>query len=156
MVQHNQIDHTGLTGVGGASLGAWTSFTPTWLGSGSNPTIGNGILAGRYKALDSKTHLIEINISVGSTTTDGTGTYSIGNLPAATASSLSWQTLSGHYLDASTRWYVAFGEILAGTTTISTVGIIEISGQIGTWQATQPAAPDTSDRLILTGILEIA
>ena len=40
-------------GVSGTSLAAdraaWTSFTPTWTGSSSNPAIGNGTLEGKYR-----------------------------------------------------------------------------------------------------------
>ena len=53
---------------------AWTSYTPTWTGSGGNPAIGNGTLAGKYIQAG-KLVVFQITIIAGSTTTFGTGNY---------------------------------------------------------------------------------
>lgn len=67
-----------LGGVSGTSLAAdraaWTSFTPTWTGSSSNPAIGNGSIEGKYR-LVGKTLDVEIKLTAGSTTTFGSGTW---------------------------------------------------------------------------------
>lgn len=52
----------------------WQSYTPSWTASSVNPAIVNGSIVGSYRrvgdALD-----IRINLSMGSSTTYGTGTY---------------------------------------------------------------------------------
>lgn len=53
---------------------AWTSYTPTWTASTTNPVLGNGSLTGRYMKIG-RTVLVEINLTTGSTTTYGSGNY---------------------------------------------------------------------------------
>lgn len=57
----------------------WTAYTPTWTGSGGNPAIGNGTLTGRYRLVPGG-DLVQatIRIQAGSTTTFGTGFWSVG------------------------------------------------------------------------------
>ncbi|MFJ8555317.1 hypothetical protein [Streptomyces sp. NPDC093676] len=55
-------------------FGTWTTYTPTWTASTTNPSIGNGTITGRYLKIG-RTVLAELYISVGSTTTIGSGTY---------------------------------------------------------------------------------
>jgi len=59
----------------------WISYTPAWTASTTNPSIGNGVLKGRYKYLDSKTVAIRIHLKIGSTTNTGSGTWSF-SLPS--------------------------------------------------------------------------
>lgn len=50
----------------------WTAYTPPWFNSGATqPAIGNGTLRGRYKKIG-KLLIINIELTVGSTTTFGT------------------------------------------------------------------------------------
>jgi hypothetical protein len=72
---------------------AYSSWTPTWTGSGSNPAIGNGTITGNYVRHGDLVHF-EIRIVMGSTTTFGSGSYSL-SLPVALA--------SGAVLDASVQ-----------------------------------------------------
>lgn len=73
-----QVDHLGnfsgndFLWTGGA---AWTTYTPTWRSSGTQPAVGNGVLVGRYRQFG-KTIVGGIILTAGSTTTYGTGTYS--------------------------------------------------------------------------------
>src|SRR5690242_17937039 len=53
---------------------AWTSYTPVWTGTTTNPVIGNGSLNGRYARLG-KTLDVFIQITMGSTTTFGSGAW---------------------------------------------------------------------------------
>lgn len=54
----------------------WTSYTPTWTGSGGNPTVGNSTLNFRYRrAADSDLVIVAFSIFIGSTFVQGTGTY---------------------------------------------------------------------------------
>ena len=80
---------TGLTtATGGLTVGsdsmtlntAWTSFTTTWGASTTNPVIGNGTIVGAYK-LFGKFLYFTIMITMGSTTTFGSGAYSF-TIPA--------------------------------------------------------------------------
>lgn len=59
---------------------AWTAYTPTWTGSGSNPVINAGVLKGRYKRFG-KWGIVQGLMVADGTTTFGTGTYSF-SLPA--------------------------------------------------------------------------
>jgi hypothetical protein len=66
----------------------WTAFTPSWTGSGSNPVINNGSIVGRYRRVSgSDLVTVEVRITMGSTTTFGSGTYwvSVPVTPSATA-----------------------------------------------------------------------
>jgi len=73
-----QVDHLGnfsgndFLWTGGA---AWTSYTPTWRSSGTQPVVGNGTLVGRYRQFG-KTIVGGIILTLGTTSTVGTGTYS--------------------------------------------------------------------------------
>jgi hypothetical protein len=53
---------------------AWTTYTPTWTASTTNPTLGNGTLSGRYLQIGKRIEF-SIQITWGSTTTAGTGTW---------------------------------------------------------------------------------
>lgn len=59
---------------------SWSTYTPTWGGT-SNPAIGNGVLSGRYMRVG-KTITANITIVMGSTTTYGSGTWTL-SLPVA-------------------------------------------------------------------------
>lgn len=52
----------------------WTSYTPTWTASTTNPTIGNGTLLGSYSQAGKLVHF-RIRVTFGSTSTVGSGTY---------------------------------------------------------------------------------
>jgi hypothetical protein len=77
------VGPTGATGpTGSFAITPWTTYTPTWTGTVTNPAIGNGIISGRYTNVGA-TIFGEIRIQAGSTGfTRGEGTYRIG-LPTA-------------------------------------------------------------------------
>lgn len=65
-----------------ADLGkAWTAYTPVWTAATVNPVIGNGSLLGRYVQLGAFVSFV-CEMTAGSTTTFGTGQYSL-TLPVA-------------------------------------------------------------------------
>ncbi|MFF9324049.1 hypothetical protein ACF1AY_04950 [Streptomyces sp. NPDC014776] len=66
-------------------FGAWTVYTPTWTGTSTNPSIGNGTITGRYMKIG-RTVICEMNLVTGSTTTYGAGQYGF-SLPAQAAAS---------------------------------------------------------------------
>lgn len=65
------------------------SFTPTWTSSGTQPNIGNGSIVGRYQQFGFL-FVAHVVITLGLTSTIGTGQYSIGNFPFAAASFGRW------------------------------------------------------------------
>lgn len=56
-----------------ASFVAWSSPSLTWLGSSTNPALGNGSLIGRYQLLTTKLVRWQGRLQIGSTSTFGTG-----------------------------------------------------------------------------------
>jgi hypothetical protein len=66
-----------------AVTGQWSTYAPVWSGGGGTPpTLGNGILSGRYLQLG---HWIEVAIvlKTGTTTTYGVSSYWTFSLPFA-------------------------------------------------------------------------
>ena len=54
--------------------GAWTTYTPAWTSSGTQPAVGNGTASGRYIVVG-KFAVVEAGVRFGSTSTYGTGAY---------------------------------------------------------------------------------
>jgi hypothetical protein len=77
------VGPTGATGpTGSFEITPWTTYTPVWTGTVSNPAIGNGIISGRYMNVGA-TIFGEVRIQAGTSGfTRGEGTYRIG-LPTA-------------------------------------------------------------------------
>lgn len=80
------------------------SYTPVWASTGTQPSIGDGTLVGRY-ALRGKMCLLTIAQVMGSTTTYGSGRWS-WSLPLAARSSVSvaWQGIA-NVVDVSAGLY---------------------------------------------------
>lgn len=55
---------------------AWTAYTPVWGASGTQPVLGNGTLVGSYRRVG-RTVNVNVKLTMGSTTTFGTGTYTL-------------------------------------------------------------------------------
>lgn len=70
---------------------AWTAYTPTWTATTTNPAIGNGTIVGAYVQIGKTVHA-RVTITMGSTTTYGTGNWMI-SLPVAAKASIRF---SGH------------------------------------------------------------
>ena len=132
-------------------LGAWTAYVPV-LG-GTSWAIGNGSTLGRYKLLG-KTCFFRAQVTIGSTTTKGTGgTQATVSLPVAAHASME-QQCSGSYLDVSgpARGSV-IGLILAGNNFAS----MYAGGAIGTGLvAAQPITWATGDTFTIHGTYETA
>jgi len=56
---------------------AWTSYTPTWVGSTGSHTLGNGTITGFYSQIG-KTINFRIRLLIGSSTTYNAGTWRFG------------------------------------------------------------------------------
>ena len=57
-----------------SAIGQWQAWTPVWSGAGSNPTIGNGTMAGRYTRIGGLV-IAQMQLLMGSTTTYGSGAW---------------------------------------------------------------------------------
>ncbi|MFD9047693.1 hypothetical protein [Streptomyces zaomyceticus] len=66
-------------------LAAWTTYTPSWTAATTNPVLSNGTIVGRYKKIGRLVNF-QIDLTMGSTTTYGSGAWSI-TLPFTAASS---------------------------------------------------------------------
>lgn len=56
--------------------GAWSSYTPAWTATGTNPSIGNGSLIGKYSVMGKTVH-VRIAMMAGSSTSFGSGNWQI-------------------------------------------------------------------------------
>jgi hypothetical protein len=68
----------------------WQAYTPSWVSTGTAPALGNGVLLGRYAQVGKVVHAY-INFTLGSTSTQGTGTWYFTlppGLPAAAVTTI--------------------------------------------------------------------
>lgn len=124
----------------------WLTYTPSWTASTTNPTIGNGTIAGRYYKTG---YLVCFSVYIlgGSTTTGGSGTYAL-SLPVTPLSTGNYVvgSYSGMLDHSSAASGALSGSIVAGSTAIGGAGNIGpayIGAQTGTsglvqWAATSP------------------
>jgi hypothetical protein len=134
---------------------AWTAYTPTWTSTGTAPAIGNGTLSGTY-VLAGKLCIFRATVAFGTTTTFGTGSYSLG-LPTAAVSSTVVSTPAGHILQ--TNGYLIHGRILTGSS--SAILYYVSVGTTGQLTNVSPTAPATltataGNYIHLTGVYEAA
>lgn len=83
------------------NMAAWATYTPTWTNSGSAPTLGNGSIVGGYRRAGTTLHL-RGQLSIGSTTTVGTGDIRMSLPSGMTAVAAQYQVFSAFWSDAST------------------------------------------------------
>jgi hypothetical protein len=139
--------YSGSAWVRYGNLGAWTPYTPTWTATTTNPTIGNGTLTGAYAKFGRSVD-VRIRITVGSTTTVGSGVYFVG-LPVAASANV--QTMTAVFYDASAGfWYSYIAYIDAG----ASIQLIRGDGTTAQWAHDAPVTPATGDALIVTGTYE--
>lgn len=126
-----------------ALLAAPTSYTPTWTASTTNPTIGNGTITGEWWTIGNKFLRVVITITVGSTTTVGTGNYSIGLPSAGGTPAAGRKSLTGTFYDTSVpNTYVIVGEV-NGTNTMS---LTNGGFPVGNITAAAPVVPANGDQ----------
>ncbi|MFE2555962.1 hypothetical protein ACFXGT_07990 [Streptomyces sp. NPDC059352] len=66
-------------------IAAWTAYTPVWTAATTNPVLGNGTIVGKHRKIGRLVHF-QIDLTMGSTTTYGTGAWSL-TLPFTAAAS---------------------------------------------------------------------
>ena len=128
----------------------WTSYSPTWTGSSTNPTIGNGTVVGAYIQFG-KTVMFRVDITTGSTTNLGAGAYGV-SLPVAPMNGIR-QIVPGTLIDGggslTARW--AANGITATDASASITRWI-INGN--TVDPNSPFAWTTGTRFSFTGVYE--
>jgi len=133
---------------------AWSSYTPVWTASGTNPVIGNGTIEGYYKIIG-KTCFVRGNIAMGNTTTFGSGEWYV-SMPfiAKHADAI---LFTATLLDNSSAWYNAtMVGARAGFNDKAPMQYVNYTnGTASDVNATQPFTWTTSDRFIWNGSYEI-
>jgi hypothetical protein len=107
------------TAPSGPAMTDWVAYTPVWTASTTNPTIGNGSIAGFYRRVGDSVEC-RIDILGGSTTTSGSGTYS-WSIPAGLTLDLT-KTASIDVLGQA-KWYTG-----AGTAINEFIAVVQVSG----------------------------
>lgn len=138
---------TALTGV----QSAWNTYTATWTGTTTSPVIGNGSLTGRYARLG-KTLDFFIQVTMGSTTTFGSGTWLFALPQSPLFQNI---TFTGSALDASAGTIFPLAATTNGSGQIVVRGLPAVAG--AAYANGGPTVPMTwavSDVLTLVGRYE--
>lgn len=100
---------------------AWETYTPTWGALSVNPVLGNGTLTGTYCQIQ-KIIIAEARLVTGSTTTYGTGIYSI-SLPVNAKANTTPRKIFGiaRLYDTSAAVNYNFGVEQSGNNVVFTV-----------------------------------
>ena len=119
------------------AFGAMTSYTPTWGSSGTAPTIGNGTVIGAYSQIQ-KTVFFRCGVTFGTTTTFGTGNYTL-TLPTAPSSGIPYWSFLGYALQGGNAYTLTF-DVNGGS---STAALNYQSSLVGLKTRVTPTAPLT-------------
>jgi hypothetical protein len=151
-------DHTydGANWIEDGILNGWTTFTPAWTSSGTQPAIGNGVITGRYRVMKSKAVQFVMRVTAGTTTTFGTSTYHFGGLPTAPMQNVAnlGQLAQCYYWDssASTKYY---GYAYVATSTTFDMQLGNAAANLVTASATSPVVPGNLDEWGIWGTVEV-
>lgn len=129
---------------------ASSSFSPSWTGSSSNPTLGNGSLTGRYLRISAKLYWFRIVLVIGSTSTGGSGRWGF-TLPAAPTVS---QAVAALCEDNSASFRYGGSAFLTSGSDVFCVSVGS-GGNIGA-SSSVPFTWAVNDGLLVTGIYEAA
>lgn len=132
---------------------AWTAFTPTWTGT-TDPAIGNGTIDAAYRLIG-KAADFRIRITMGSTTTYGTGEWLL-SLPTPATTSTNGPLFMGVARDVSaTASYLIVGE-LSGSSNLRMRVTGGAGGILASMTSAAPFAWASTDVLHLSGSYEAA
>ena len=130
---------------------AWTAYTPAWTGTTTNPAIGNGTVSGSYLQIG-KTISWRCIVTMGSTTTYGSGAWLI-SLPVA--ASASWAANSVVGVGGDNVAGGTSGAIFARLSSAG-AGTVALIAQGGGLSSSFPAAWATGQSFTLLGTYESA
>lgn len=143
-------------------FGAWTTYTPSWIaegGGGTNPTLGNGTLAGRYMKVGRTVDWV-MQLTWGSTTTAGGGAGSenwMFGLPALPATGFTYRIASFDAFDNSTSLhYSGRGIYNTGSSGVVKTLVSDRADLSGIWDSTLPFTYAAGDILYGYGRYEAA
>lgn len=128
---------------------AWDSYTATWTGSTTNPVIGDGTITGVYMRVGKTIHY-RVTVTIGSTTTLGSGGYFL-SLPVASASPNNVPIGVGSVFDTSTG--ALYGRVAIQQ---STTRVHLYDNSNGRVNPTTPIALAAGDVISATGTYEAA
>lgn len=129
------------------ALGAWTTYTPAWTASGTPPALLNGTLTGRWLRMN-QLIIAELSLTMGSTTTFGTGVYFFSLPSTASASSIVFNAAGQAWaLDAGVKETGGICKIEAGGTTFRISGAPIAAGTGDNWGQTVPFTWGSTDVL---------
>lgn len=129
---------------------AWEAWTPTWTSGGTQPSLGNGQIGGRYCRVN-KLVIAEAFLVMGSTTTYGTGGY-VFSLPIVGTNLLS-QIGTASLLDASAGYIAYTGNALYNGASGSEW---RLGAASGVWTATFPFTLAVNDQIRFSFFYEAA
>jgi len=116
------------------------TYTPAWTAS-VNPAIGNGTLSGRYVIVGGLCN-VQISLTMGSTTTFGTGEWSF-SVPVVSVAASTGQVWA---LDSGTAFFIGICRINAGVATLAI-----FSNNAGSaWSQSQPFTWASGDQIELS------
>jgi hypothetical protein len=127
---------------------AWQAYTPTWASSGTQPAIGNGVITGRY-VQTGKIVRVSVRILMGSTTTYGTGTYSI-SLPVNAAQ----VAVGSSYLrdsSAGSTGHLVGNAVIDPALNVGVINLFNVNAQVA---ATSPFTWANTDHMSFSVVYE--
>jgi len=136
---------------------SWDTYTPSWTAS-TNPAIGNGAIAGRYKRQGSVVHF-SIAILMGSTTTYGVGQWSLSLpvTPVDPGSPFGDYGVLGDFSALDTSAVIRYHQRVIRNTGSTVIMLTSASGAaVATMSATVPFTWANTDRLTIHGFYECA
>jgi hypothetical protein len=139
-------------GIGLKWGGGWTSYTPLWTASTTNPVIGNGVLTGVYRQIGNQIDF-SVSLTAGTTTTYGSGDYRI-SLPVAAISPNYNGKFSAAILNDSVQWYLNYNAQGIDQGFADKVVLTAFAG--GVWTNTSPFTFGTSDQIMIQGSYRVA
>lgn len=111
------------------------SYTPTWTASTTDPDIGDGTITGNYARIGPLI-VCSFNITMGASTTFGTGTWRL-SLPKGAV-----------YIGAGSLWlYDRFAAQYTGSCRLYSASVVELCGPTDVVTATYPFTWTSSDML---------
>lgn len=129
----------------------WQSYTPTWAAATTNPSIGNGSVAGRYIQAGNLI-IFSATITAGSTTNFGSGAWTLTAPVPATALPRIFQGIAN---DADGGLYPVYGILQADSTTFDLRRNPTTAGSfLQAVQAGQPFTWASGDQFNISGTYE--
>lgn len=135
----------------------WDTYTPSWTAS-TNPAIGNGAIAGRYKRQGAVVH-VWISLLMGSTTTYGSGQWnlSLPVTPVDPASPFGDYTDFARFTALDVSAVLRYHGPAIRNTGSNFIMLTSASGAaVATMSATVPFTWANTDRLTIKGSYEVA